>query len=65
MKDICQNCNKRPATTNWVGEGGTMAYVHGMYQRWCDYCATKEQLKYCKKMARAIPRLEKKFKKLK
>ena len=64
MNDPCKNCGTRPATTNWVGEGGILDDVHGMSQRWCDYCATRGQLVHCKKMARRIPILEKKLKSL-
>ena len=31
----CQKCNTREATENWLGEGSTMDYIHGNYQRWC------------------------------
>ena len=65
MKDICQNCGKREATQNWVGTGGIMEFTHGMYQRWCTYCATKESLKYAKKQAKRISALERKLAKLK
>jgi len=64
-KELCQNCGKREATTNWVGDGGVIEYVHGFYQRWCDYCATKATLAYARKQARRIPSLERKLAKLK
>jgi len=58
---ICGNCGKREATQNWVGEGGTLAWSHGMSQCWCEICCTFEQLKYAKKIANGIPELEKKL----
>ena len=63
--ELCNNCHKRKATINWTGNDGIMAYVHGMYTRWCEYCCVKENLKYAKKQAKQIPILEKKLKKLK
>ena len=69
MKDliegICSNCNKRQATISWVGDGSTMDYIHGNYQRWCDYCSIKAQLTHAKKQAKKIPILERKLARLK
>ena len=64
MKDLCQNCKKRKATQNWVGKGGMLDFAHGMYQRWCNYCTTEAQLEYAREIAKTIPELEKKMKKL-
>ena len=64
-KPLCQHCHKRPATIQWVGDGGMLAFTHGMYENWCDFCATTEQLKAARRSAKHIPRLEKKLKKLK
>lgn len=58
MTDLCANCQQRQATLNWVGEGGTLGFVHGMYQRWCEVCATTAQLKYAREQAAMIPALE-------
>ena len=65
IEEVCVHCNKRPATTNWVGNGGILEYSHGMYERWCDHCCTFEQLKAARKAAKQIPTLEKRLKKLK
>ena len=65
VDDMCEKCHKRKATTNWVGQGSTLDFVHGMYQRWCEYCATEEQLRYAKKIALRIPILRRKLEKLK
>jgi len=62
---LCQNCHKRKATTNWVGEGGVLDFAHGAYQRWCDYCSVEAQLKYAKKQAKQIPVLERRMERLK
>ncbi len=48
-KDLCQHCRERKATINWVGKGGMMDYIHGGYERWCEFCVLKEQLKYALK----------------
>ena len=61
---LCKNCNKREGTTRWVGNGGVMDLVHGMYQMWCEICATEAQLEYAKERAKAISKLERKLKKL-
>lgn len=61
---ICQNCGKREATITWVGEGGTLAWVHGMGQEWCKLCCVKEQLKYAKKQAERIPELKEELRQL-
>ena len=55
MPDLCANCKIRPATLDWVGEGGTLAYVHGMSVRWCERCAVEAQLAYAEKLASEIP----------
>jgi hypothetical protein len=41
---ICRNCKEREATTWWIGEGGTLAYVHGMKSAWCELCAVNAQI---------------------
>lgn len=61
---ICAKCGKRPGTLDWVGEGGALAYVHGMSVRWCELCATTEQLKYARARATEIPLLEKRVRDL-
>lgn len=57
----CANCQTRPATVNWTGDAGTLAYSHGLYARWCERCATEAQLAHARKMAALIPELEKKL----
>lgn len=59
--DVCQNCKRRPAVLDWVGEGGALAYVHGMHVRWCQRCAWEAQLDYARKSALQIPDLENKL----
>lgn len=59
----CQHCNSRPATTFW--SEGTMAFVHGAYQSWCEQCCVEEQLTHARKMAASIPELERRLEQLK
>jgi len=61
---LCANCNNREGTICWIGDGGALAYVHGMYSMWCELCATIANLDYAKKQANLIPELEKKIKEL-
>jgi hypothetical protein len=63
--DICSNCHKRKATENWVGDGGWMAYSHGMYSRWCKICVLEAQIASIRKSMNRLPTLEAKLKKLK
>jgi hypothetical protein len=55
---LCDNCFIHKATNNWVGDGGVLAYTHGMYARWCACCCAKEQLKHCREASERIPDLE-------
>jgi protein-arginine kinase activator protein McsA len=59
--DLCQNCQQRPATHNWVGNGSTMEFIHGMYARWCEYCVTVAQLEHARAAAAKISELEKRL----
>jgi hypothetical protein len=65
MSDLCANCKERVATLDWVGEGGTLAYAHGLYVRWCQQCATEAQLVHARAMAADIPALERRLTELK
>lgn len=56
-KRVCQKCGQREGTENWTGEGGTLAYVHGMYQKWCKICCIEEQLRYARERMESIPKL--------
>lgn len=64
MTEPCQHCGIRPATLIWTGEDGTLAFIHGMSERWCDYCVTEAQLAYARAQAARIPALVEKFKHL-
>lgn len=55
---LCPKCEQRPGTEIWVGEGGTLAYVHGFHAYWCKPCVVTEQLAYARKSAARIPELE-------
>jgi hypothetical protein len=58
MSEMCANCGERPGTLQWVGEGGVMALVHGMYQMWCELCAARAQLDYSREQATRVADLE-------
>jgi len=64
MKSLCQRCHKREGTVLWIGEGSMMDYIHGMSLLWCEQCCISQQLKYAKKRAKDIPKLEAKLKKI-
>lgn len=55
---LCANCLTRPAAEQWVGEGGYLAYSHGMSSWWCTLCVAKASLEYARKQAERIPTLE-------
>lgn len=61
-KGNCVNCNTRPATMWWVGDGGILAFTHGGGEPWCEHCSVVEQLKHAQTMAAKIPELEEKLK---
>lgn len=64
-KGICTNCLVRPATHNWVGEGGFMSYIHGMFVRWCELCVVSTQVEACRKSVNELPKLEARLEELK
>lgn len=55
---LCANCQERPGTEIWVSEGGVLAFVHGMSQKWCKPCVLRAQLEYAREAAGRIPQLE-------
>jgi hypothetical protein len=56
VKEMCQNCGKREATINWLDHGSIMDFIHGNYQRWCEVCVLKHQIKYNKKQLKELPK---------
>lgn len=58
---LCQNCHQREGTQIWVGEGGTLAFTHGMSQRWCSRCVLETQLNHARMLAAQIPDLERRL----
>lgn len=56
-KGPCQNCGAREATTWWVGDGGTLAFVHGFGRPWCEPCCFAKQLEHAEEQARSIPEI--------
>ena len=57
-KGLCENCGKRPATSWWTGEGGTLAFVHGMGVPWCRVCCLTEQVRYLEEKTAALPKIK-------
>ncbi len=55
---LCKCCRKRKATIQWVGDGGVMAWAHGMAEGWCEICATEAQVEYARDAAQRLPELE-------
>jgi hypothetical protein len=66
---LCEKCGEKETTVNWVGHGSVMDYIHGMYSRWCEYCAVEYQLKHNRKLLEGLPEkisnLEQRFRELK
>lgn len=58
---LCTNCHARPGTLAWVGEGGALAYVHGLSRLWCEPCIVKAQLDYALDRAAAVPELTRRY----
>jgi hypothetical protein len=56
-KGLCRNCSVRQASTWWVGDGGTLAFVHGMGQPWCEPCCNGEQIKFAEEAVARLPKL--------
>lgn len=57
---LCQNCNKRPATIRWVGEAGYLAVTRSYMQSWwCERCVTDYQYKYAREQAGRVSALRK------
>lgn len=52
---ICSNCEARPATEIWVGEGGSLALSHGLYSHWCKRCCLVAQIEYANGIIERLP----------
>lgn len=48
----------RPATLIWTGDGGFLAFNHGMYEFWCEVCALEVQVAHARDAAARLPELE-------
>jgi hypothetical protein len=55
---ICVHCGRFGPTVHWVGEGGVLAFTHGLSVRWCPLCVATEQLLHARTQAGKIPELE-------
>ena len=53
--ETCARCGKREGTVKWLRNGGTMAMAHGLYEMWCERCATRAQLRHALTRAVRIP----------
>jgi hypothetical protein len=53
----CVTCGQ-PATTDWVGEGGVLAWTHGMSSPRCKRCCLVDQIAYARKVVARLPELE-------
>jgi hypothetical protein len=61
---LCESCGQRDATIAWIGEGSSLDYVHGDFERWCELCVVTAQLDYAKAIVTKIPKLKAKLKEL-
>ena len=62
---LCAHCGQRPGTERWVGEGGSLAFIHGFYEYWCPICMLEAQIAYANERARALPEMEQRLAALK
>jgi hypothetical protein len=56
-KGPCRNCGVREASTWWVGDSGTLGFVHGMGQPWCERCCVEKQIEHAEEVAKKLPKL--------
>lgn len=56
---LCENCGTHPGTVCYVGDGGTMGFIHGAFAWWCKCCTLKAQIKHCEEAAERLPELRK------
>lgn len=56
-KGPCRNCGARQATTWWVGDGGALAWAHGMGQPWCEVCCNQKQIEFAEEAVARLPKL--------
>lgn len=61
----CSNCQKHEATLNWIENGSVLDYTHGFFERWCECCVLKAQIKYAEKTIKSLKELKKKLKVIK
>ena len=56
---VCPNCNLRPGTETWVGNGGPLALIHGCSAQWCKQCCLEAQVEYAEAAVERLPGLKK------
>lgn len=54
-KGPCVKCGVRKATSWFVADGGTLAFVHGCGQAWCGPCCTQAAIEHAEEMASKLP----------
>ena len=54
INDKCEKCHNHEGTEQWIGEGGILAFTHGMYQMWCVCCCLKAQIKFAMKQIKNL-----------
>jgi hypothetical protein len=64
VDDLCEHCHVRPASIDWVGDGGVLDWAHGFSHRWCEHCAVEARLDFARQLAAEIPDLEAQLAKL-
>jgi hypothetical protein len=57
-KGPCRNCGVRLATAWWTADGGTLAFVHGMVQAWCERCCVEKQIEHAEEVAARRPKMQ-------
>lgn len=53
----CQKCGQREGTENWVGDGGVLAFTHGLVAQWCKLCVVEAQIAHAEKLQQQLPDL--------
>ena len=56
---MCQHCHNRKATIQWIGTGGIMDALHGMFEMWCERCTLEAQITYAEEHKSDLERLKK------
>lgn len=67
-QNTCKNCGRLGTTAHpvgiWAGDGGSLAYSHGLYTYWCELCMKQAQLAHAEKCAESIAGLKARIREL-